>query len=335
MILSHGLEAARQARQHNPTLQRAAVVSIGVFDGVHLGHRAILEHNRARAQAHGAVSTIVTFAGHPKRVLLGRAPRTLTTLRHRLTLFRRLGVEHTLVLQFDEALRNMSAEDFLQDILRDTLQTQHFVLGFDSKFGKDRRGHAEFLQGQGEPVEVVERVSVRGRAVSSTAIREAVELGDLEGAATMLGRRVSIMGHVVHGDALGRTLGFPTANLNLEHELHPPPGVYAGFVRLVPKEAASGPKLAHRAMVNIGVRPSLQHAEPPVERVEVHLIGFEGDLYGQELEFEFVAPLRAEQAFRNLDLLRQQLQADESAALQALDQAEPDFGAPADFLSEG
>lgn len=326
MIVSNGLEAARQARSRPPLAGRDAIVSIGVFDGVHLGHRAILQANVQNARASGAVATVVTFAGHPKRVLLGRAPRTLTNLQHRLSLFQTLGIEHTLVLQFDEALRAMSAEKFLQDILRDGLKAQHCVLGFDSKFGKDRRGHAEFLQAQGESVEVVDRVSVRGRAISSTAIREAVELGDLAGAANMLGRRVSMMGVVEHGDALGRTLGFPTANLNLNHELHPPGGVYAGFARMVPTDGQHVPGQAHPAMVNIGLRPSLTHAEPPRERVEVHLIGFEGDLYGQELEFEFVAALREEQAFADLDRLRAQLQEDQAAALRCLGQARPDFG---------
>ena len=326
MIVSTGLPAALQNRGAAPLEGRQAIVSIGVFDGVHLGHRAILKTNVARAREAQAVATVVTFAGHPKAVLLGHAPRTLTTLQHRLSLFRSLGVEHTLVLHFDEALRATSAERFLEEILRQGLDASHYVLGFDSKFGKDRRGHADFLRDQGEAVEVVERVSVAGRAVSSTAIREAVELGDLPSASSMLGRRVSIMGEVVRGDALGRTLGFPTANLNLNHELHPPAGVYAGYARVIPPGGVKAPGEAHAAMVNIGVRPTLSHHEPPSERVEVHLIDFDGDLYGSELEFEFVQHLRSEQTFGDLDALRTQLQRDESATLRVLAGAEPDFG---------
>ncbi|HPF15753.1 MAG TPA: FAD synthetase family protein, partial [Planctomycetota bacterium] len=165
MIVSNGLEAAR-ARPDRPS-----IVSIGVFDGVHLGHRAILLANVAKAQASGSQATVVTFDGHPKQVLLGRAPRTLTTLQHRLALFRDLGIEHTLVLRFDEALRQTTADQFLRQILHQTLHAQGFVLGFDSKFGKDQVGSAEFLRAAGEDVDVVERVSIRDRAISSTAIR--------------------------------------------------------------------------------------------------------------------------------------------------------------------
>ncbi len=335
MITSEGLQQAAAHAQNRPS-----VVSIGVFDGVHLGHRAILQANVQQAKKSGLVPTVVTFSGHPKKVLLGHAPRTLTTLQHRLALFRRAGIEHTLVLQFDQELRETSAQEFLQRILKDTLNAREFVLGFDSKFGKDQRGSSAFLEKMGESVQVVERVSVRDRAISSTAIREAVELGDIPAVCAMLGRRVSMMGQVVHGDAVGRTLGFPTANLNLDHELHPPVGVYAGFARILSQEAGSNPddqagnhkrsdNLAYPAMANIGFRPSLtQKSDPPGdERVEVHLIGFDGDLYGSALEFEFVARLRNEQHFENLQALRGQIETDQISASRSLQGLSPDFGA--------
>ncbi|MEZ6003637.1 MAG: riboflavin biosynthesis protein RibF [Planctomycetota bacterium] len=313
MIVSQGLESL--GRDHGPS-----VTSIGVFDGVHLGHRAILERNREVAAERGLTCTVVTFAGHPKRVLLGRAPRTLTSLQHRLRLFEAAGVQHTLVLRFDETLRSMRAKVFLDTVLLHGLDSRHFVLGFDSKFGLNQEGGADFLQACGQSVEVVPRVAARGRAISSTAIREAVELGDLVAAGAMLGRRVSVLGRVVHGDALGRRLGFPTANLDLDHELHPPTGVYAGFARC---DRIDG---VRPAMANIGVRPSLAQPGSREPRVEVHLIGYEGDLYGQELEFEFAARLREEQAFADLDSLRVQLAADQEAALHRLQTLTPDFG---------
>ena len=297
------------------------MVSIGVFDGVHLGHRAILDRNVAVARELGAVPTVVTFRRHPKRLLLGRAPRTLTSLEHRLELFRRAGIEHAVALTFDEELRSLPAEDFAREICSEGLGVERFVLGFDSKFGKDRRGTPELLQTLGYPVEVAEKVVVAGRAVSSTAIREAVELGDLEGAQRMLGRRVSVLGRVVRGRQLGRELGFPTANLDLHHELHPPPGVYATWA-LVPGDE-EGRRLP--SVTNIGFRPTVTADEPggePRAQVEVHLLDFAEDLYGRPLEVEFVERLRGEERFDGLELLRAAIQRDVDRA-RGLLHAEP------------
>ena len=301
MIESAGLRALL------PAVAGGAVVSIGVFDGVHLGHQAILAANLARARKSGARSTVVTFAGHPKKLLLGREPRTLTSLEHRLELFRRAGIEHTLTLTFDEELRQLSAEKFAAEILVKRLGAKAFVLGFDSKFGRDRRGGPELLIQQGYDVEVVGQVLVGGRAVSSTAIREAVELGDLESARRMLGRPVSVLGNVVAGAKLGRQLGFPTANLDLHHELHPPRGVYAGRARVL---GHAGEPLA---VANIGVRPTLDDQGSRAQ-VEVHLLDFDGDLYGKRVEFLFAKRLRSEERFENRAQLTQQIALDIASA---------------------
>jgi riboflavin kinase/FMN adenylyltransferase len=316
---------------------RGSVVSVGVFDGVHLGHQAILRGNLLRAREIGAQPTVVTFREHPKSVLLGRAPRTLTSLEHRLELFRRAGIEHTLVLTFDEELRQIPARDFATQVLVTGLGARKFVLGFDSKFGKDRQGTPEYLQSLGFDVEIAPKVKVAGRAVSSTAIREAVELGDLEQAAHMLGRPVAVYGDVVRGDALGRKLGFPTANLDLHHELRPPPGVYAGFARRVRyagdpgAEARTRASLSaaddgraferedrHPAVANIGFRPTLGGDPPEAPRVEVHLIDFEGDLYGESIELEFAARLRQEMRFPDVQALQIQIAADVEKARRLL-----------------
>lgn len=290
------------------------MVSIGVFDGVHLGHHAILSGNVARARARGARPTVVTFRDHPKQLLLGRAPRTLTSLEHRLELFRRAGIEHTLVLGFDERLRAMPAAEFAAEVLVRGLGARCFVLGFDSKFGNSRTGTPEELRRLGYQVEVVEQVLVRGRAVSSTAIREAVELGDLAAAREMLGRPFSVFGEVVHGDGLGRRLGFPTANVDPHHELLPPLGVYACWAhRPLHENAAPEP-----AVVNIGVRPTLDRGADAGPRIEAHLYDFEGDLYGQTLELEFVRALRAERRFQGLDELCAQIARDIAAAREIL-----------------
>lgn len=338
-----------------------AVISIGVFDGVHLGHQAILAANVARSRELGARPTVVTFAGHPKKLLLGREPRTLTSLEHRLELFRRAGIQHALALTFDEHLRNQPAEEFAADVLVKRLGARAFVLGFDSKFGRDRRGGPELLARLGYDVRVVEQVLVGGRAVSSTAIREAVELGDLEGARRMLGRPVSVLGTVVKGAQFGRRLGFPTANLDLHHELHPPAGVWAGVARLLERD---GGALEYRAVTNIGTRPTLHAGDgasvrgmpgtacPPGEpgapgapeaagapgapervaagqappagaSVEVHLLDFQGDLYGKRLEFLFAARLRDETRFAGPDELAAQIGRDVQAARALLESWRP------------
>ena len=297
---------------------RGSVVSIGVFDGVHLGHQKILERNTSEARRLGARSTVVTFRDHPKRVLLGRAPRTLTSLEHRLELFRRAGVEHTVALTFDEELKSIPAETFAREFLVGALDARKFVLGFDSKFGRDRAGTPEWLARLGFDVEVVPQVTIGGRAVSSTAIREAVELGDLAGAARMLGRPVTVYGEVVAGDRLGRQLGFPTANLDLHHELRPPNGVWAvraSRVRYTPERVVESPLAG---VANIGFRPTVDGQRPEVPRVEVHLLDFQGDLYGEYLEVEFVAFLREERKFPSVEALRDQIRVDVATARASL-----------------
>lgn len=314
MITTNDLDAL------GPPPPEGAVVSIGVFDGVHLGHRAILEANVRRAAELGARPTVVTFRDHPKQTVLGHAPRTLTSLEHRLQLFARAGIEHTLVLPFDETLRRTPAEAFLQHTLVEALGARAFVLGFDSRFGCDRRGTPDLLKELGLDVQVVGKVEVEDRAVSSTAIREAIELGDLEGAREMLGRRPSVLGTVVHGDERGRGMGFPTANLDLHHEMHPPAGVWAGWARVL-----EGPHAGVRpAVANLGVRPTVEgaRAEP---LLEVHLLDFDGDLYGARIEFLFARHLRGERRFAGLDELARQISSDvaEARALLAVLEAPP------------
>jgi len=295
-----------------------AVVSIGVFDGVHLGHQQILADNVARAAELGAVASVVTFASHPKELLLGRAPRTLTTLGHRLELFRRAGVEHALVLEFDDDVRDTPAESFISETLVRGMGASAFVLGFDSKFGLNRAGTPALLRELGHEVHVSEKVVVSGRAVSSSAIREAVELGDLAGAEAMLGRRVSVFGEVISGKGLGKVLGFPTANLNLHHELSPPTGVYACRARLVDPSKPDAEIELHDAVTNIGYRPTVDETPPERPQIEALLLDFDGDLYGQFIELEFVASLREERRFEDLAALSAQISLDVEEARRAL-----------------
>jgi riboflavin kinase/FMN adenylyltransferase len=297
---------------------RGSVVSIGVFDGIHLGHQAILAANRAAALERGHEPTVVTFRRHPKRVLLGRSPKTLTSLQHRLELFRRAGIEHAVVLRFTPELRELGAEEFVDRIAVRGLAVRRFVLGFDSKFARDREGTPERLRAMGFEVDVVPEVLVGGRPVSSTAIREAVELGDLALAARMLGRPVSVLGRVVHGNQLGRQIGFPTANLDLHHEMHPPPGVYAVVAT---RTGPNGSQIRLPGVCNIGFRPTVAGTAPAVPQVEVHLLDFDEDLYGERLELGFVERLRAEERFPDLAALQAQIGRDVERAREVLTRA--------------
>ncbi len=304
----------------NKSTSPPAVVSIGVFDGVHLGHCAILAANLRRSTELGAVPTVVTFSGHPKELLLGRGPRTLTSLEHRLELFAEAGIEHTLVLEFNDELRSKCAEDFVRQDLEGALGARAFVLGFDSKFGRNREGTPERLTAMGLDVEVVAAVLLKGRAVSSTAIREAVSLGDLESAALMLGRPVVVHGRVVHGNGLGAGIGFPTANLDQDHELAPPRGVYATRVTLLDRRNEAGDPAMFDGVTNIGYRPTIT-GEPLADAalvMEVHVFDFDADIYGERAALEFVAFLRGEKRFDSVDELKLAIAGDIKRAKQLL-----------------
>lgn len=310
------------------------IATVGVFDGVHLGHFHVLQKVRELAAAREFPSAVVTFAGHPKATLLGRGPSAITSLEHRLLLFRRSGMALALVLDFDAALRELSAEAFLHQVLLDGLGMKELVLGFDSKFGKDRRGTVETLAPLARELDFglhqISALRLEGRAISSTAIREAVSLGELDRAAAMLGRPVSLLGTVIRGDQRGRLLGFPTANLDLHQELQPPKGVYAALVHF-PKcngdlDAANP---LHPAVVNIGHRPTFEKQEISVE---AHLLDFEGDLYDQDMEVFFLDFLRGEQRFGGPAALVAQIQEDVALARQLLASAKDHWQIPGRYL---
>ncbi len=309
----------------DPGRAAGCAATVGVFDGVHLGHFVVLRRVVERAEALGADPVMVTFAGHPKEVLLGRAPQTVTSLEHRLLLFERAGIKTALVLEFNAELRALTAEAFVRRVLLEGLGLRELVFGFDSKFGRDRGGNPESLaplaRELGFGIIEVPPLRLGGRAVSSTAVREAVSLGDLKGAAIMLGRPMSVLGTVVRGDGRGKALGFPTANLDLHHELHPPAGVYAAFALL---DGALRP-----AAVNIGRKPTFGGGE---EAVEVHLLDGAGDLYGRDLEVFFLERLRGEQSFPNPELLRAQIAADIEQARGVIGAASRHWRIPGRYL---
>jgi riboflavin kinase/FMN adenylyltransferase len=293
---------------------RKVCVALGMFDGVHLGHKRVLSHTVEQARNTNSVSVAITFDRHPNSVVApGRTPPLIYTVRQRLRAIEALQLDAVWLIRFDHAFSQQSGETFIQGLLRDFGALQSVCIGSNFTFGHKRSGNVLVLRALGEKlgfnVEALPSVLSDGAVVSSTRIRGAIELGDLAAVGRMMGRRYSLAGEVVQGDQLGRRLGFPTANLNVAGLAHPPAGVYAG------QAIVDG--TVYKAVMNIGFRPTLDRPERSL-RAEAHLLEFSGDLYGRELEFVFFQKLRAELKFATLDALKEQIAQDVSAAEAAL-----------------
>ena len=306
---------------HRPPNERRRAVSIGNFDGVHLGHLRLLQACVETGRRADLVPTALTFDPHPASVVSSRgAPPRIQTLRSRTRFLREAGIEDLAQLRFDEATARLSPAEFVDQVLVDGLRVGCVVVGSGFRFGASRAGDVETLRGLGrdrfETREVPTLVD-GGERVSSSRIRDALLRGDLAGAERFLGRPYEIEGLVIPGDHRGRALGFPTANIDLEGVSALRRGVYAadGFL-----EGETG---ARRAAVNLGVRPTFGGLEP---RLEAHFPGFDGDLYGRTLRLVFLAWLRDERRFDSPDELRDQLSADVQAALRCPSRAAAQSG---------
>ncbi len=281
-------------------------LSIGVFDGVHLGHRAVIERSLGDAAAAGGTAVVLTFDPHPMRVLQpANAPRLLTSTPHKLQLIRDLGVGAILVLKFDPAFAATPPEAFIAALHQACKPLREICVGHQWSFGRNRAGNLEMLRRIGDLAgfdEVgVSAVEIDGRIVSSTLIRGAVQAGDFDTARRFLGREYTILGTVVEGDHLGRKLGFPTANLTAHNEQFPPDGVYA--VEAIHRDHR------HKGVVNIGVRPTV-HDRAGERILELHLFDFDSSIYGDDIEVFFRKYLRPEKKFPGLDDLRAQIEQD-------------------------
>lgn len=307
----------------SPPDRPPSAVALGVFDGVHLGHRSILEAAVADARAAGLQAVACTFEPHPMQVLQpDRAPLPIATLDERLELIASTGIDAAVVLAFTPALAAVEAEAFVKDTLVGRLRARVVVVGYNHTFGRGARGDPRLLEALGKQLgfrtRVVPPLVVGGQPVSSTAIRTALGRGDLPAAAAMLGRHYAVRGEVVAGAGRGRGLGFPTANVRPDRPLLIPTGVYACRVDV---DGA-----AHPAVVNVGVRPTFGEE---TLAVEAHLLDYKGDLYGRRVGVVFVARLREERRFPGPDALVRQIAADVEAARQALQTARftsADFG---------
>jgi riboflavin kinase / FMN adenylyltransferase len=285
-------------------------LAIGVFDGVHLGHQQIIHQTINDARQHEASAVIVTFDQHPNAIVApDRVPPLIYSHPQKVRAIGALGADALLEIPFNREFSQQTGETFIRSLARDLGQIQSICVGADFVFGCKRSGNVPLLRQLGSELQVqvhgLAAVALDGQTVSSTRIRDTIRLGDLDAGSQMLGRAYSIGGHVVHGDQLGHKLGFPTANLDTTGMLLPPNGVYTAQARL-------GDKI-HRSVLNIGIRPTIQNPTPS-PRVEVHLLDFTGDLYGQELEITFAAKLRDELKFPSVEALRAQIQQDVAAA---------------------
>ncbi|HUP71360.1 MAG TPA: bifunctional riboflavin kinase/FAD synthetase [Acidimicrobiales bacterium] len=302
-----------------PRPDAGTVVTIGAYDGVHLGHHALLARVRAMAAELGCASAVVTFDRHPAGVVRpDSAPLLLTDLDQRLELLAAAGVDHAVVVRFDDERSRESAEDFVTGILVGCLRARAVVVGHDFHFGHRRRGNVVFLQEMGQRFGFdVLGVSLQAdgpldEPVSSTRIRQLLLAGRAEEAAALLGRAHEVRGVVVKGDGRGRQLGYPTANIEVPPEiLMPGDGIYAGWY-----ERPSGE--TRLAAISVGRRPTF-HADSPGSVLEAHLLDFDGDLYGEQAKVRFTSWLRAEERFDSVDALVAQIakDADATRSLQA------------------
>ena len=288
-----------------PAAMRAGIVALGNFDGFHLGHQAVVGLAVARARAEGRPALVATFDPHPVRHFQpDNAPFRLTTLDQRERLFAAAGADAMVVFQFDAALAALTAREFVTDRLIDKLGVGGVVTGADFTFGKAKSGNVAVLATlgieHGFAVETVGAVTLDGVAVSSSRIRDLLKAGDPRGAAKLLTRPFTVAGTVQHGDKLGRTIGYPTANLDMGKYLRPAYGIYAVRGRLADGRVLDG-------AANLGIRPSF---DPPKELLEPYFFDFSEDLYGQQIEVELIEYLRPEAKFDTLEALTTQMDAD-------------------------
>lgn len=292
------------------------VVTTGTFDGVHLGHKTIIDRLIESAkQIHGE-SVVITFDPHPRQVLYpnDQSLKLLQSVNEKADRLAALGVDHLLVLKFDKSFSELSSEDFIRNVLVDAVGTKKLVVGYDHHFGKNREGSFESLRKQGMihgfSVEEIPAHDIDQVAVSSTAIRKALTLGEIKTANNYLGYQYALTGEVIQGNQMGRQLGFPTANLRISHALKliPASGVYAVTVQVQGR--------THKGMLNIGYRPTLTNDKALT--CEVHILDFSSDIYGETMQLQFVERIRDEKRFSGKDELVNQLQEDQKLVVKLL-----------------
>lgn len=294
----------------NAGISRGTVLTLGVFDGLHLGHQRIMQTVVESAKAINAVPTVITFDPHPRAVLHPEnAPPLLQTLDQRLANFEVLGIKQTIVIRFDKEFASLDAETFLTDIVHERLQAREVFLGKGFFFGKNRGGNIELLREMSKRLgffaDEVAEVRLRGTRISSSKIRHLLAEGKVNLARRMLGRPYGVEGQIIHGLQRGRTIGFPTANLHPHNRVIPKFGVYA-TATLINNEW-------RRSITNVGIRPTFDDDRNP--SIESYVFDFDGDLYGDVLRVRFLHRIRDERKFNGIDELRAQIEKDTRRAL--------------------
>jgi riboflavin kinase/FMN adenylyltransferase len=306
MELIRGLHNVRAAH-------RGAAITIGTFDGVHVGHQAMIRRLRDHARQLGAPAMVLTFEPTPREYLdPARAPARLTTLRERLPLLEKAGADYCLLMRFDEHLRVVRGREFVERLLVSRLVVRHVLVGHDFRFGYKGEADADALRrasvAGGFTLDVMEPVTIDGERVSSSDVRALLAARQLDRAATLLGRPYTMIGKVIRGERLGRQLGYPTANMRIGRRSTPLSGIYAVRVRGVADEPLPG-------VASLGTRPTVDGREV---LLEAHVFDFDGDLYGRRLEVEFAAWLREEIRFPSVEALVEQMHDDAARARAAL-----------------
>ncbi|WP_040672666.1 bifunctional riboflavin kinase/FAD synthetase [Rhodanobacter spathiphylli] len=293
---------------------RGSVMAVGAFDGLHRGHQALLAQVRERAQALGCNPVVVSFEPLPRAFFSPEPVPRLSSVREKLRGFAAAGMEQALLLRFNRALTAMSAEDFVRRVLVERLAAREVWVGGDFRFGHKRGGDVALLERMGAELGfsacTMPVIQLEGERVSASRVRALLAAGDFAGAEPLLGRPFVIDGKVEYGNQLGRTLGYPTANIHLQQRVSPIQGIFAVRVGLGESEC-SWPGVA-----SLGVRPTVNQVSQPL--LEVHLFDFDGDLYGQRMAVEFVAKLRDEQKFDGLETLKAQMALDSRQARELL-----------------
>jgi riboflavin kinase/FMN adenylyltransferase len=304
----------RQIGLDEITQEDCSVLTVGTFDGVHLGHQAILRYLNERAATVDGCSVVVSFDPHPREVVLGRRVPLLTTLEERGDLLESFGIDRFVVLPFTRDLSNLEPRAYVEQVLLETIGLREIVIGYDHRFGRDRKGDRATLERLGAEhgfsVDVIPEQIVHEVTVSSSEIRRLLEEGDVATAADLLGRPYALTGTVIRGDQRGRTIGYPTANLRVhgDRKLVPKPGVYA--VRATLGEEVFG------GMMNVGRRPTFE--TDGALSVEVHLFDFDREVYGRALTVEFLSRIRDERKFDGPGALVAQLRSDEQRSRSVL-----------------
>ena len=281
-------------------------LAIGNFDGMHLGHQAMMTKLIGTAQSQGLKAAVMTFEPHPREFFApGNAPTRLSSLREKLELFAEAGVEYAYVCHFNQRFAEVSAEDFMQRILRQAMNVKAVLVGEDFRFGAGRRGaQVDFVSAGFQIISLLD-VMLDQRRVSSTAVREALAQGDLGRAEKLLGRPYTISGKVVHGDKVGRTWGYPTANIHMLHDRPPLFGVYAVKLEGLAESPLPG-------VASFGVRPTVKQGGKPT--LEVHLFDFQQDIYGKHVRVHFLHKIRDEMKFADIETLKTWIASDAQKA---------------------